>query len=246
MPTLERIFVVPDCHHPYVDRGAWRVALAAARAFKPHRLVVLGDFGDFYCTSQHRKDPNRPRNLESEVRAVNVALDELDSVGAKHKHFLQGNHEENLERYLMDRAPELFNLVRVSELFRLEARGWTYTPYKQFLKVGKVLYTHDVGSAGARAHESAEAATQANIVIGHTHRAAITYAGSVLGDRHVAVMSGWLGDIKSADYLHAGQKTRAWQHAFTLGYREPNGVTHFQLVPIVKGKACVNGRLVAA
>lgn len=244
--NLERILVVPDCHHPYVDRGAWRVLLAAGRAFKPHRIVVLGDFGDFYATSQHRKNPNRTAHLEDEVSAVNGALDELDALGAKRKHFLQGNHEENLERYLMDRAPELFNLIKVAELFRLAERGWTYTPYKQFHRVGKVLYTHDVGSAGARAHEQAEAATQSNIVIGHTHRAAVTYSGSVLGDRHVAIMSGWLGSNQSADYLHAGQKARAWQHAFTLGYREPNGVTHFQLVPIVKGKACVNGKIVTA
>ena len=45
---------------------------------------------------------------------------------------------DNLERYLMQRAPELFNMVRVEELLHLRARGWTFTPYKHHLRIGKL------------------------------------------------------------------------------------------------------------
>lgn len=242
---MERILIVPDCHHPYVDQTAWSVLLAAGKRFKPDRIIVLGDFWDGYCISQHRKDPNRNRLLETEIEACNKALDQLDALGAKHKHFLQGNHEESLERYLADRAPELFNMVQFPKLTRLKERGWSWTPYRQMIRVGKVYYTHDVGSAGPKAHEAAEADVQSNVVIGHTHRAAMTYTGNASGARHVAMMSGWLGDPAKAEYLHRAKKTRFWQHAFSIGYREPSGVTHFQLVPIIKGKACVNGKLYA-
>lgn len=246
MSGLERDFVVPDCHHPYVDKGAWRVALGVGGEFKPHRVIVMGDFWDGYCISRHRKNPNRNRMLEVEIKAANKALDQLEALKADHCHFIQGNHEESLERYLMDRAPELFNIVTVPGLFNLKARGWTYTPYRDHLKIGRVHYTHDVENAGARAHETAEADYQGNIVIGHTHRASITYSGNVKGDRHVAIMGGWLGDRKMAEYLHKAKKTRHWQHAVTCGYREPNGTTHFQLLPIIAGKACLNGRLIKA
>ena len=68
---LERILFIPDAHRPYHDERAWRLMLKAARRFAPHRLVVLGDFGDFYATSRHEKDPNRKRNLEFELASMN-------------------------------------------------------------------------------------------------------------------------------------------------------------------------------
>jgi predicted phosphodiesterase len=243
---MERILIVPDTHRPYHDVRAWNVLLEAGDLFKPDRIIVLGDFWDGYCISQHRKDPNRNRHLEVEVASVNEGLDQLDALGAGKKHYLQGNHEESLERYLMDRAPELFNMVRVEKLFKLRDRGWQYTPYRQMVRIGKVHYTHDLGACGAHAHEAAERDVQGSIVIGHTHRAAIAYTGNATGARHVAMMSGWLGDPKAAEYLHRAKATRFWQHGFTIGHMERSGVTHLQFIPIINGRACVDGKLVKA
>jgi hypothetical protein len=247
---MERILIVPDCHHRTptegVDRAAWRTMLAAGRAFKPHRIIILGDFVDMRATNQHRKNPNWNLLLEKEIATGNKALDELDALGAKHKHYLEGNHEENLQRYLMDRAPALFNVVDVPSLLRLKERGWAWTPYRTHLKVGKVYYVHDTGSAGERAHIKSRDAFAGNVVQGHTHHAGVAYAGTARGEAHVGIASGWLGQFKDADYAHDIQKNRAWVHAFTIGHMEPSGVTHFQLVPIIKGKACVNGQLVTA
>lgn len=243
---MERILIVPDCHHRTptegVDRGAWNTMLAAARGFKPHRIIVLGDFLDMFATSQHRKDPNRNRHLEIEIKTGNKALDQLDALGAKHKHYLEGNHEENLRRYLMDRAPELFNVVDIPSLLKLKERGWAWTPYRTHLRVGKVYYVHDTGSAGPMAHIRSRDAFAASVVQGHTHHAGVSYAGTARGTAHVGIASGWLGQFKDADYAHDIQKHRSWVHAFTLGWGLPNGVTHLQLIPIIEGKACVNGK----
>lgn len=246
-PALERILVIPDCHHctatEGVDRKAWRTMLAAAQDFKPHRIIILGDFVDMFSTSQHRKDPNRNALLETEIDTANRALDQLDALGAKHKHYLSGNHEENLERYLMDKAPALFNIVYIPALLRLKERGWTWTPYRQHLKVGKVFYVHDTGSAGPLAHIRSRDAFASSVVQGHTHHAGVSYAGTAAGKAHVGIASGWLGKFEDADYAHDIQKRRAWVHAFTIGYMERSGVTHLQLVPIINGKACLNGKL---
>jgi hypothetical protein len=245
---LERILIVPDCHHRTptegVDRTAWHVLLAAGRRFKPHRIIVLGDFLDMFSTSQHRKDPNRNALLEIELATGNKALDELDALGAKHRHFLEGNHEENLRRYLMDRAPALFNVVDIPSLLRLDDRGWTWTPYRTHLKIGKAYYVHDTGSAGPLAHIRSRDAFSACVVQGHTHHAGVSYAGTARGTAHVGIASGWLGKFADADYTHDIQRRRSWVHAFTLGYKQPNGVTHFQLVPIINGRALVEGVLV--
>lgn len=241
---MKRYLLVPDSHHPYHDRRAWATLLAAGRAFKPDGLVILGDFGDFYCISDHRRDPRRNTFLMREVRGIRAGLDDLDALGAREKWYLGGNHEDRLERYLMDRAPELFGMVTVPDLLDLRARGWRWVPYRDHLRLGKAYFTHDVGSAGRRAHEGAADAYQANAGIGHTHRAAITYLGNQRGTAHFGAMFGWLGDARKAEYLHRAKRARDWCHAFGLAYVEPSGVVHAQLVPIIRGSALVEGRVV--
>lgn len=240
---MERLFIIPDCHHPYVDRKVWDVMLRAARAFKPDHLVTLGDFGDYHCTSRHSKDPNRPRNLEFEIDANNKALDQLDALGAKHKHFIAGNHEYNVERYLMERAPELFNMVRVPELLKLKDRGWAYTPYKKFTRIGKLYLTHDTGASGADAHIRAMNDIGSNVVIGHVHAMNVTYRSTITGKHHIGLAAGWLGDVEAAEYMYKA-KTKNWQHGFAVGYKLPNGTVHLVPTPIIDGACIVDGKII--
>jgi UDP-2,3-diacylglucosamine pyrophosphatase LpxH len=234
---------VPDTHVPYEDKRAFELMLKAMRAWKPDAINILGDFGDFYCVSSHSKAPDRVNNLETEVAAINARLDQLDALSAKEKRFVEGNHEWRLERYLADKAPELFGLVGVQELFRLKARGWDYTPYKQSTEQGRVSITHDCGNAGADAHRKAVATFQGNVVIGHTHRMSVHYEGSAKGKSHVGAMFGWLGDVHAVDYMHRVQALRAWQTGFGIGYEEPNGTVHVQAVPIIDYRLVLDGVL---
>lgn len=242
----ERILFIPDVHRPYHDEKAWRLMLKAARRFEPHRLVILGDFGDFYATSRHSKDPNRTRHLEREIASVRRGLDELDALGARAKHFVAGNHEDNLERYLRQRAPELFNMVRVPELLQLRERGWTYTPYKQHLRIGRLYVTHEIGHAGPDAHMRARAAFEGDVVIGHTHRMAVHYAGNAKGAARVGAMFGWLGDVKAIDYAHRVQALRDWQLGFGVGLMDRKGVVRLQACPIVAYEVALDGQIVRA
>lgn len=244
---LHKIFFVPDCHWPYADKRAWATMTRALRAFKPDTLVVLGDFGDFYCTSRHPKNPNRVRDLKVEVASCNTALDELDAiahkVGCRDKRFLEGNHEENLERYLTAQAPELFNLVRIEDLFLLKGRGWKFTHYKDFDRIGKLIMTHDVGYAGKDAHLRSGQDTGANIIIGHTHRLHVGYSSDLLGNARVACMSGWLGDKRAAEYMYRA-KTKDWALGFSIGYKEPGGIVHLSPVPVVNYRCVIEGKVI--
>jgi len=244
LTRLQRILIVPDCHWPHGDEPAWGVLLAAGRVLKPDRIIVLGDFGDFDCVSGHRKDPNRCQLLEHELASCNARLDELDALGARKKDFIAGNHEHRLARHLADNSPQLANLVRVERLLRLRERGWTWTPYGQLLRVGKTYYAHDPSGCGAYAHTRASVACGHPIVFGHTHRAAVAYHGDTTGAKRVAMMAGWLGRADAAHYVHDMRKQHDWMHAFAVGYMEPGGTTHVQLVPILRGRACINGRIV--
>lgn len=217
--------------------------LGAMKWWKPDALNVLGDFADFYSVSAHSKSPDRANVLEGELAAVNYALDKLDALGAKEKHFVAGNHEDRLTRYLQDKAPELFGIVSIPELFKLKSRGWTYTPYKQSRKQGEISITHDCGGAGANAHVKAGDTFQGNVVIGHVHRMAVTYSGNALGKTHVAASFGWLGDVEAIDYMHRVSALRSWNLGFGIGYQEASGVVHLQAVPIIDYSLVLEGRL---
>jgi predicted phosphodiesterase len=241
---LQTLLIVPDCHVPYEDRRAFELMLEAGRRLKPHTVVLLGDFADFYSVSSHSKNPERARDLAFEVEKVHERLRDVRALGARRLVYIAGNHEDRLSRYLMDKAPELFGTVKLEEVLGLKALGFEYVPYRRAARVGKLNLTHDVGNSGATAHTRASALFGGNVVIGHTHRLAYAVQGDAQGDAHVAAMFGWLGDRAQVDYLHAVQAAQ-WAHGFGVGYLEPDtGVVHVVPVPIVRGRCVVEGQLV--
>ena len=245
MTKLEAGLIIPDCHHPYSDMKAWRLMLKAAKIIRPKWIVVLGDFGDFYAVSSFAKDPSRATQLDTEVLACNKRFDEVDSLGASEKHFISGNHEFRLERYLKDKAEALFDTVKVEKLFRLKERGWTYTPYREDLKLGAVYFTHDTGSTTGRlAAYKALDTYQHSIITGHTHRLVQVVEGNATGTQIVSAQFGWLGDIKQIDYMHKIKARKDWALGFGVGYRRNNGFIYFSAVPMVEYSCCVEGRLI--
>lgn len=233
MGKLTKVAFIPDVHVPYEDKKAVTTAINAIAGFGPEILVTLGDTADFYSVSFHDKSPSRTRLLEEEITAVNEFFSRLDAIkGVRRKIAIMGNHEYRLERYIMGKAQELFGLVAVRDLLKLKERGWEYVPYKEHIYIGKILCTHDLGPTGPNAPQQHLAAAGHSIVFGHTHRAASFYAGTVLGERRVAMSFGWLGDPQHIDYMHTA-KAKDWAHGFGIGYLEPGGAMHMQVVPIL-------------
>jgi predicted phosphodiesterase len=242
---MKRVFFIPDCHIPYVDRMAWAVMTNALRAFRPDVLVVLGDFIDCHAVSSHSKDPLRPLRLADEIEGVHVYLDELDAVGVPEKVFVLGNHEDRLRRYLWDRAPALFGCVSVPQLLRLSERDWEVVEYGDGRWVGKVYCTHDMGKSGKYAVKQALADAGCNIVIGHLHRMEVTYDGSALGDTHVGACFGWLARVDVAtDYKKRLLAMKEYQLGFGVGYLEDDGTVHLSGVPIVDGHCVLEGEAI--
>lgn len=237
---MKKLLIVPDLHAPFHDEEAYSLMLRAASLFRPEIIVVLGDFADFYSVSSHDKSPSRKLLLEEELQTVGNCLDRLDQLGAERKVFCEGNHEWRLERYLSQKAPELFGLVSFADLLKLDSRGWQVVAYKHYAKIGKLHVTHDVGQTGAYTVHRTMHMMQANIVVGHAHRMQYMVSRSLLGDAHVAMCPGWLGDFREISYMHAA-RLKDWSHGFAVGWLEANGNVHLQPVPIVKGACVVAG-----
>lgn len=241
---MKRILMVPDTHRPYHDPRAWDLMLKAARRFRPNIVVVLGDFADCYQVSVHDKDPARLESFDDEMADANDGLDELEAATPiAERHFIAGNHEQRLETLIWKQAPQLHSRVKIEKELRLKERGWSYTPYQESLRIGKLYLTHDEGNAGAQAHEKARSTFESNVVIGHTHRMATSYRGTAKGTSNVGAMFGWLGSVDKIDYVHK-VKARQWQHGFGIGYLAKSGVVHLQAVPIVNWSCVIEGKLV--
>lgn len=244
--SVRRLAFIPDTHRPYHDKRAWAVMLKALDRFRPDRVVTLGDFVDCAAVSSHSKDPARLYRFKHEIQDANRGLDDLEALKATKYDFVEGNHEDRLPRYLMDKAPELTDVVQLSipSLLRLDKRGWSYTPYKHHLRIGHLNITHDTGTAGPQAHRQAREAFEGNTIIGHTHRMASYYSGNAQGKPRVGMSFGWLGDVNAVDYMHRIQAMRAWQLGFGVGFLESNGVAHIQPVPIINYSVVINGEVV--
>lgn len=245
MPGLERLFIITDLHSPFESKQAWKVVLDALADFNADTFVSLGDFMDCFSVSHWSKNPERALTLHDELEHAKKLLDEIEArtPGAR-RIFVAGNHEDRLQRYLQDKAPELFSLIDIPRLLKLAERGWEYVPYKQSIQIGKLHLTHDVGSAGRYNVYRALDTFQSPIATGHTHRLGYVVEGDATGDAHVSAQLGWLGDVEQVDYMHRVKARKDWALGFGYGYIERStGYVYLVPVPIVNGTAVVEGRL---
>lgn len=240
---LKKILFVPDTHVPYHDKKAFALMLKAMRVFKPDIVALLGDFADFYTVSSHSKDPKRAFKLEEELFEVQSALKQLKSLGAKKYVFVAGNHEDRLQRYMQDRAPELNHLINIPNVLGL-GKDWEYVPYRSDYRLGSLYLTHDTGSAGRNSIFKCLDSYQHSNVTGHTHRIAYIVEGNAAGEQKIAVQFGWLGDTEAADYMHRMKARKDWSLGFGIGYLDTvTGYVYMVPVPIVNYTCLVEGVL---
>lgn len=240
--TAMTTIVIPDMHVDYHDRVVWNTILKVASVLRPHNAVIIGDFADCYSVSFHPKTPGRRASFEDEVLAVNRELDRLDDICLQRVVYCEGNHEFRLQRYLAGVAPSLYGLMTVPDLFRIEQRGWEWVPYRKWIKIGKIAYSHEVGESGKYSAARTLDAFGNNIVFGHSHRGGVAYGGTVDGDKHVALNVGWGGDADAVDYMHSA-KTRDWQHGFGWVEQDASGSGWCSFIPIINGKCVVRGQV---
>lgn len=243
----ERIFVIPDTHVPYQDNKAWRLCLKAIKEIKPDKIVIIGDFADFYSVSDHDRDPNRKKLLTDEVEDVNRELDRLHKIAGENVVYIEGNHEDRLRRYLWRHARKLMGIrtLDVPGLFYLQERGWIHRKYREAWRYGKVAYKHDVaGRAGKYAARASLQDFGGNVVIGHTHRGEVTYQGEAKGSSHFCLNVGWLGDVKQMDYTDPDKAVRDWNLGFGIVDYDIRGFATAHFIPILRNGCTVDRELI--
>lgn len=240
------VFLWPDTHAPYHDPIAVAVALKALRTLRPKRLVILGDFWDFYAVSFYSKDPRRKALLADEIDAASEVAERVAAAAREigcETHITCGNHEHRLERLIREKAPALTGLVK--GIRDIVPQDWTFHPYGSTLKIGKLHISHDFGRGGDNAGRQGLVDVGANIAFGHTHQLGVSYLGQQRGDAHVALACGWLGGLEHIDYKHAAVARRRYMHGFGWVEMDQRGNVWAQAVPIIRRSCVVNGKRIA-
>lgn len=233
---------VPDYHIPYESKTTWALMYTVAEELKPDTIVIMGDFGDFKAVSSHLKNPIDKTRLKWEMEQCNRRLDQLDELGAHRKIFLAGNHEWRLQRYLQEKAPELYDMISVPELFRLKERGWEYVEYMQHARLGNLYLTHSGGGTGVGSARKAMDTFGHSVVSAHAHRMQYVVEGNAAGGAKVSTLFGWGGDINEIDYMERASAMRNWAQGFGVGYHDVrSGVVYLVPVPVVNGTVGFEG-----
>lgn len=232
--ALQKVVLFSDPHIPFHSRRGLDLFYKAVQWWKPDHLACLGDFIDAWSISSHSKDPARRLRLEEEIEEANGVLDTLDALAGKGRRiYTEGNHCYRLERFVQDKAPELFGLVSIPQLLQLKSRGWQHIRYRQHTKLAKLYLTHDLGFAGRYAPQRTLDAIQHSVAFGHSHRMSMVVEGNVVGEQRIALNTGWMGDVDAVDYLPRA-KVMNWSLGFGVGYIDPRtNFVKLDMVPML-------------
>ena len=250
--VIERAIVTPDKHFPIHDEKAISVVCQAIELVKPDTYIDLGDTGEWEHFSSHywKGRSAKPMEdliplLDKDVSDVNAGMDiidkSLDKVNCKERHFIQGNHEVWLDKFVV-RYPYLKEYTTYNAL-RLKERGYKYHPYnrKKLLKKGKLNFTHGKFVPKYHAFKHLDVYGE-SIMYGHTHdlqRFTKTNAGGTIS----AWSLGCLKDIEADEDWLSGRLTN-WNHAFAIIDWFKGGNYKVEVVEIIKGQTSLWGKLI--
>jgi len=139
---VDRWLIVADIHVPYHDHKALSTCLAHADG-NCDGVLINGDGADAYQLSHFMRDP-RKRKFSEEIKSWCKVLDAFKELKPKRLIWKAGNHEFRLERYLMQKAPELFDVdvFNWPTFCQLKERGVEWIPACDPIKHHELTIIH--------------------------------------------------------------------------------------------------------
>lgn len=142
-----RCLVLPDIHIPYHNVAAITAALAVGRKADARLILLNGDQLDFHQISHFDRIPTKKR-VKEEIELCKQLLDAIQESFPKARIIWKdGNHDERLDKFMLLKAPELWDLevATLSKLLELPERGIEQIKDRRTIMLGKlpVLHGHE-------------------------------------------------------------------------------------------------------
>jgi predicted phosphodiesterase len=233
-----KLGIFSDLHIPYHDPGAVEVAIEHLKNAKCNFLLINGDLGDFYACSRHEKDPRR--KLADELDSIRQFLFWLRSQFPKQRILYKiGNHETNLERYLMREAPVLLGVpdFTIRDVLKLDSFQIEVVESLQLIEAGKlsIYHGHELPQGMSSPVNPARGLwmrVQETILCGHWHRTSEHTETTGISRKVSSCWSvGCLCDL-SPDYAIVNR----WNHGFAIVDIDESGDFEVHNHKIIRGR----------
>lgn len=261
---ITRLFV-PDSHGAHIDRPARAAFLKDCKRLAPDQIILLGDHldcGGIFSTHARAYTNEMTESYDEDVSETNSLLDDIQKAAPKAEiWYHEGNHEARVERFATGTfqnqkdARNFLAVYGVEASLHLKRRGIKYIKRSEFyggvsipgtlrLTVNgvDVFTTHGI-SCSKNATAVHLAKFGANVVHGHTHRAAMVFGRTVVKSAIMAASPGTLAQIQPL-YLHTNPSD--WSLGYDFELISSSGLFIHQHVPLVKGQSMLDqvGRVI--
>lgn len=210
--------ILSDIHCPYHDRQTIELAVKEAKRRGVVGVLLNGDTMDSHEISRHDKDPGAPRYIDE----INLTQQLLRWVRAQFPRaeivMKEGNHEERLQPYLVQRAPALHGLegIDLPSFLKLQDVGATWVGEKRVIELGKlnVVHGHEFpgrGVGGVNPARGLYMKARSVAICGHHHQTSEHHSRNIRGKPEAAWSLG-CACFLSPKYM----PLNAWNHGFAF------------------------------
>ena len=227
-PDLITTVVANDFHVPFHNENGVEALFDFCEDFQPDQIFINGDFLDCFSVSDFPKRPGKPK-LQAELDIGIRLLEDLNErCPDAEKWYLDGNHEQRLERLIANNNG-LHNLhaLKIENLLELDRLGYTYHRYMDPVRVGNLTIVHGNSASKHSAYTAKKMLLDygfQNVIVGHTHRLG-RYFQTGFNGRKRAVENGGLFDKDQQDYCPIPN----WQNGFCVAYQDKNDPEFLQI-----------------
>ncbi len=252
-------FWFPDIHMGEHDEEALELAVQAHRILKPDFTGFLGDVLDCGIFSAHPKrtiEEGQAKDYKKlEIDPTNNMLDIVQSNTKQKTFFLEGNHEQRIERWAVRNGgatESIYGLISPHATLAAGRKNFEMIPYEVptgnrmgfvqiaspsvKMKTGGLVAVHGWSYAKNAAQIHMDLSRSQSIMYGHCHRAAsVTSRDPWTGGLIKAFNPGTLSKLQP---LYAvGGSPSSWSHGFAIIYVGAESWTEYSI-------SIVNGRCV--
>ena len=247
-----KIIVINDLHLPWHDPKAVEIVLDVAKQEQVDEIILNGDVCDMYGASRYPASSlNMQTTLEDELNAVKEFLIGLREMFPSQKvMFIMGNHEARLDKFIIEKCPELWNLFTLKVFCDFEKLKIDHIPYNSAYQVGKsnLFVQHSPPSYGENgARTSLLKKVDRSFIYGCTHRqqhATITGGSNKV---YHCWFNGWLGSVDLTEehktVFSYAKNNSNWQQCFILIDLINEVDYHVKQVSITDSRCVVNNIL---
>jgi len=254
---IKRIILLPDLHHPHINRPAINAVFQFIKQFKPDVINILGDAMNMDAVNHWKmakgaKKYFEGKRLQKEYESFNKEiLAPLEKILPRNceKCFMGGNHEYWIDT-LIEKLPQFEGMIEVETSLRLKERGWEWIPWIRYddltdsylrgiKQYGKLLVFHGQYTNKYHSAKTADSYSK-SCAYGHTHDLQL-YTKITVDDKgfHTAQSIGCLCNT-SPEFLK-GRMNR-WVNAFGVLYVREDGNYNLFAPVIIDGKFTFEGK----